>query len=202
MDAPYNEVWRGNGAVLRGRKDLGLSVDRTGGRESDLADAAVSHRLQHLGGGDRVLLEIERGVLQAVANVGVRLEMEDPVAPVHRLAQDRSVAHIPLDERGPGPLEEVGEELPSPGPEVVDHHDLGPSRGKAISQVASNEPGSAGDARALHRWHGGPQRSRPAAAASRWNIRTVSNENSARSRPSPPNLASRSLVIVMMWQPT
>ena len=47
-----------------------------------------------------------------------------------------------------------------------------------------------------------PDRSQyPADAASRWNISTVSSENSSRSLPSAPSLASRSCVTVMMWQP-
>src|SRR5262249_21418366 len=41
----------------------------------------------------------------------------------------------------------------------------------------------------------------PAAWASRWNIRTVSSENSARSRPTAGSFLSRSWVTVITWQP-
>src|ERR1700722_9851834 len=42
----------------------------------------------------------------------------------------------------------------------------------------------------------------PGAAAAPQNILTVSSENCPSSLPSPPSLAKRSCVIVMMWQPT
>ena len=54
------------------------------------------HRLEHVRGGDRVLLEVAARVLEPVANVGVGLQMEHPVAALERPLEQRLVEHIAL----------------------------------------------------------------------------------------------------------
>jgi len=61
------------GSVLGRGEDLGLAVDRAGGGEHDPPGAGGAHRLEHVRGGDRVLLQIAPWMLQAPAQVGVGL---------------------------------------------------------------------------------------------------------------------------------
>ena len=67
------------GRVLRRGVDVGLAVDAAGRGEGDPLDAGRAHRLQHVVGGDGVLLEVAARVVGAEADVGVGGEVEDEV---------------------------------------------------------------------------------------------------------------------------
>ena len=61
-------------------------------------DAVGAHRLQHVEGGDGVLLEILARMLEAEADVGVGGEMEHDVAAGHRGSQRRRVEDVAFDQ--------------------------------------------------------------------------------------------------------
>ncbi len=90
-------------------------------------------------------------MLEAVAHVGVGLQVKDPVAALEGvLEQLRGRARRPRRRRTPGRLERVCEELPPAGAEVVDDHDLDALCDQAVGEVAADEPGAAGDAGTPH----------------------------------------------------
>src|ERR1700689_2557966 len=186
------------GRILGRGEHLGLSVDRAGGSEGDSLDALRAHRLEHARGGDRVLLQIPARMIQAVAHVGIGLEVEDPVTPRDRAVQQGCIEHIPLHERHAVAAQRTCEELAPTGAEVIDDDHLDALGAQAIGEIAPDEAGAAGDANPLHNSH---YSVKPAAIASPWNMRTVSSEYCSRFLPRQSSFLSRSWVIVMMWQP-
>ena len=104
----------------------------------------------------------------------------------------------------------AGEELAPAGAEVIDDHDLDACGAQPVGEVAADESRAAGDARPSHTgdcphrrygirhatWAGLiVYRVKPAAAASPWNIRTVSSEYCSRLLPRQSSFLSRSWVI-------
>ena len=135
----------GERARLGCGEDLGLSVDRAGGREGDAVDACGSHRLEHDGGRDRVLLEIAPGLVEPVTHVRVRREVEDGVAALERAPDALLVEHVALHELDSRPGARAGDELaPSPGEVVVDD-DLDALGAQPVRQGAADESSPAGD---------------------------------------------------------
>ena len=145
-------------------------------------------------------------MLQAVAHVGVGLQVKDPVAALDRIVEHGRIEHVALDEPDSRPFQYVGHELASSGAEVIDDHDLDAFYAQPVSQVAADEPGATRDAGAPH---GAPARVptkgpspgeavrigysvKPAATASPWNILTVSSEYCSRSLPRHSSFLSRS----------
>ena len=61
-------------------------------------DAVAAHRLQHIEGRDRVLLEILARMLQAEADVGIGGEMKHDVAAGHRGRQRRRIEDVAFDQ--------------------------------------------------------------------------------------------------------
>ena len=79
-------------------EDLRLSVDRAGRRERDAVDTHGSHRLEQDRGRDRVLLEIPPWLVEPVAHVRVRREVEDRVASLERVPETVFVEDVALHE--------------------------------------------------------------------------------------------------------
>jgi hypothetical protein len=90
-------------------------------------------------------------MLEPVTHVGIRLQVEDPVASLEGLHEQCLVEHVALDELRTIRFEEIGEELAPSAAEVVDDDDLEPVGDQAIGESAADEPGAAGDAHTLHR---------------------------------------------------
>ena len=157
-------------------------------------DARGAHRLQHDGGGDRVLLEIPRRLVEPVTHVRVRREVEDRVASLERAPEALLVEHVTLHELDALPGARAGDELsPSPRQVVVDD-DLDALGAQPIRERAPDEARPAGDERLPH----ASQSWKPADRASDRNICTVSSEKASRSLPRSSSFAMRSRVIVMM----
>ena len=96
FEAPYSEVWTGNGASSGVGKTSGSPYTEPVEENAILRHAGGAHRLEHVGGRDRVLLEVPARVLEAVADVGVGLQVEHPVAALERaLAAARSSSTSP-----------------------------------------------------------------------------------------------------------
>ncbi len=148
--------------VLGGGKHLRLPVDRAGRGERDPAHARRAHGLQHRGGGDRVLLQVLTRTLQAMAHVGVGLEMKHPVAPLEGTREPASVEHIRLVHGDLGIGQQVSHELPTSRPEIVDDNHLDPVSSQALSEMGADEAGSAGNAGAAHPLQREPCRQRVA----------------------------------------
>ena len=106
-------------------------------------------------------------------HVGVGLQVEDPVAALERVLEQRLVEHVALDEPRARPLEQLGDELAAAGAEVVDDHDLDALCAQPVRQRAADEPGAAGDAGAPHPL----EREARGDGVATWNICTVSSEN-------------------------
>src|SRR6185437_8489666 len=68
-------------AILRRRKDAGLAIHRTGGGEGNVLDAGLPHRLEHVMGGNGILLQIARGMIGTEAYVGICCKVKNPVMP-------------------------------------------------------------------------------------------------------------------------
>ena len=135
---------------LRRREHVRLAVDRSGRRERDPADAAGAHRLEHVEGGDGVLLEILARMVGAEADVRIGRQMEHEVAPRTAIVNPRGVQVSPLDERECRGGRRLGEELPLPRREIVVPDDPVPVLQQPIDQVAGDESPRAGD-EAIHR---------------------------------------------------
>ena len=98
----------------------------------------------------RVLLEVARRVLEAVADVGVGLQVEDDVAARDRVARARrGRARRPRRASRRRALERLDELAPA-GAEVVVDDDLDAVGEQPVGEVAADEAGAAGDERALH----------------------------------------------------
>src|SRR5205814_1387640 len=122
--------------------------------------------LEHLRCGERVLLEVALRMVEALAHVGVRRQVEDRVAAFDRAAEERAVEDVAFDELYSRPGEELLGELPPAGREVVVDDDLDPVRREPLDEGAADEAGAAGDESPLHARHS----VKPALTASRWNI--------------------------------
>src|SRR5260370_26768406 len=70
--------------VLRCRKDLGLAVDGSSGRERDPAHAVRPHRFEYIRGGDRVLFQVLARMFKPEAHICIRSQMEHKLAALHR----------------------------------------------------------------------------------------------------------------------
>src|SRR5262249_28905067 len=79
-------------------KDGGLTIDRSRGREDDLADAVDSHCLEHVVGGDGVVFEILARLIGTTAHISVGGEMEYVVRAVqgHRRLQRGGIQQVTL----------------------------------------------------------------------------------------------------------
>ena len=89
-------------------------------------------------------------MLEAVPDVGVGLQVEDPVAALERRSQQRRVEHVALDSVTPGAAVSASMNSPPPGAEVVDDDDLDAIGTQAVGEVRADEAGAAGDASAFH----------------------------------------------------
>ena len=108
FEAAYSEVWTGKRRVLRRREHLRLAVHRAGRGERDPFDTRRARIASStFGGRDRVLLEVPARVLEAVAHVGVGLEVKDPVAAAERAFEQRLVEDVALDELDAGVAQQV-----------------------------------------------------------------------------------------------
>jgi hypothetical protein len=90
-------------------------------------------------------------MLQAVAHVGVGLQVKDPVAALDRIVEHGRIEHVAVDEPDSWPPQCLGDKLRPPGAEVVHDHDLDAFSAQPVSQIAADEPGATGDAGTLHR---------------------------------------------------
>ena len=125
-------------------------------------------------------------MLQAVTHVGVGRQVDDRVAAPHCVSQSVKIEDIALDQCRTA-VEGAVEKLTPARAQVVVDDDLAAALQQGIDEVRADEARTPGDQHAGQR-----HRAKPAAAASRWNILTVSRENSCRSRPRPGSFASSS----------
>ena len=89
-------------------------------------------------------------MLEPLAHIRVRLQVEDPVAASERLLEQRLIEHIALDQPRARALEELSDELAPTGTEIVDDDHLHSVRGQTVSQGTADEPGAPGDACSFH----------------------------------------------------
>ena len=76
-----------------------LSVHRTGRREEDPTDARGADGFENPRRGDCVLLEVLCGVIEPVPDIGVGLQVEDPIAALHGFGQQPGIENVAFDER-------------------------------------------------------------------------------------------------------
>lgn len=98
FEAPYNDVWIGNGASSGVRNDCSLAVDRAGRRERNRLHAVGPRCLQDIEGRDGVLLEVLARVFRAEAHVRVCRHMKHNLSLPDGRVKPRNVEKVAFDE--------------------------------------------------------------------------------------------------------
>lgn len=138
------------GSVFGRREDRRLSVDRARGREDDPPGPGGAHRVEDVGGADRVLLEVAPRVEGAEAHVRVRGQVEDDFGAGHRPLESARVEDISFHEGEAPGRERALEELLAPRREVVVARHVVARREEVVDERAADEAGRTGHER-LHR---------------------------------------------------
>src|ERR1017187_2773761 len=85
-------------------------------------------------------------MVHAPADIGIGLEMEDPVAALHGGTDDGGVPDVPRHQGESRAARQAGEKLPAARSEVVHDAPLRAMRRQPVARVAADEAGPAGDA--------------------------------------------------------
>jgi len=102
------------------------------------------HGLEHVPGRDRALFEIEPGVIQSPARLGVSGEMEDDVVTAHRFGERVQIRQLVDDQLAGTGFEMLADELALADAQVVvDGHRT--ALDQPIDQVAADEASAACD---------------------------------------------------------
>ena len=96
-------------------------------------------------GGDGVLLQVFAGGCQAASDIGVRGEMDDRSASDHGSADGTFIQKFGFNQSETGIGEGLLQKRALTGGEVVESHDRMAALQEAVGDVASDEPGGAGD---------------------------------------------------------
>src|SRR5690349_16772937 len=89
-------------------------------------------------------------MFQAVADVGIGLEVEHPIAAFERPLEDAGIEHVALDQSCVRTPKQPGYKLPAAGSEIVHHDHLDALRRQAVRERAADESGAARDTNAPH----------------------------------------------------
>ena len=136
----------GLGRLGRGH-DVGLAVDRAARRRVHHAlDAAQPRGLEHVDRADDVDPRVPRRVLDRLAHIDLRGQVEDDVGPRRgeHAAHAPRVADVGLLEAG-APRQRAAEVLALAGGQVVDDRDLVAAIEERVDEVRADEAGAAGD---------------------------------------------------------
>ncbi len=89
-------------------------------------------------------------MVEPVSDVGVRRQVEDPVAPIHGIDENLEIEHVALHEPIGRIIQKRFEELSVACPEIVDDNDGYTGSGDHVGKVAADEAASACDTEAIH----------------------------------------------------
>src|SRR5580700_5541054 len=129
----------GKRTCLRRGKNLRLSVDRSGRRKNDPLAALLAHRLQHIPGGNRVLIEILAWMLRAKAHIGIRREMNHQFGTLNRFRQHLSIKQVRLMKRKLRMYQSVFQKTSLPGRHIVEPNDAVACGEQAVGHVTADK---------------------------------------------------------------
>src|SRR5262249_12697220 len=115
--------------------------------EDEGANPALAHRFERGPGGERVLLDVEKGVLEAPARLGIGGEGKDDVVAGDDLGQSRYVRGRVTDvqRNDLDSVRRAREELTTSNGEVVEDGDARPAVDERVDEVTADETGAADD---------------------------------------------------------
>ena len=124
-----------------------VAINRAGAGQDDLRDAVAAHGFEDVVGDDGFLLQIEPGVFETPARVGIRGEVIDAVNALEMRRGFFQIQQIQLDDFQAPVVFMVREVLAAAGGKIVEHADFlrGGIRQQGINQMGADETGAAGD---------------------------------------------------------